>query len=406
MASASCPAWSAVLQNPDDPLPFGVYKIRPDARGRSISVTADLRLQKGSCYLKDFGQIEAIKWHAGGREIRVQAKRTKNTVVFSQLPTSGEVRADYRLNCVTRPIPGYRKRLLGSRGFVLAREGLFLGSEGQENSLVDVRWELPAGWQLAVGKEGPQRFAETQMTLWVAGKTEKLFEQIIDGKSLRIAVLKGTSVLAAQQSVEAVKAVFQYAWASFGPLEGHSFSLAFFPKGSLGGGTALYYSMASEEDLFTAVHEMLHWWTNITAPAWFREGVHTYLAWKLLTRLDILGQSQFQMVLDSFLKEHDNVRRREGKLYSLAESSSNYDRQSGGGDMYGLMPLLAYKLDRDIQAHNPKAGLEQVFAAAARKRFQRFNFLSLIKEVTGFDPGPLFQKYFFAKIENPAELLK
>jgi hypothetical protein len=405
-AGAARLAWSRTVQNPDTPLPFGTYKVMPNPRGRSISVEADLKLGNGLCYLKDFGQLENIHWLSGGKEIPVKAKRMKDAIIFSPLPAAGDVRAIYQLNCVTRPIPGYRKRLLGSRDFILAREGLFIGFEGQENGLVDIRWSLPVGWQLAIGNEGIQRFVDTQRTLWIAGKTKHLFEQIIDGQTLKIAVLEGTSDLAAQQSVEAVKAIFQYGWTSFGPLEGKAFGLAFFPNGSIGGGTALYHSMASEEDLFTAVHEMLHWWTNIPAPAWFREGVHTYLAWKLLVKLGILDPSLLQAALESFLAEHEKVVRREGKRFTLAESSENYDRQRGGGDMYGLMPLLAYKLDREIQALNPKAGLELVFAAAGRQRLQKFDFFALIKDVTGYDPGPLFQKYFYVIIENPSELLK
>lgn len=406
LAGAVHPAWSETIQNSDALVPFGIYKVMPDPRGRFISVEADLKLRNGSCYLKDFGQLESIRWFSGGKEIPVKAKRVKDSIIFSPLAASGDVRAVYQLNCVTRPIPGYRKRLLGSRDFILAREGLFIGFEGLENGLVDIRWSLPAGWRLAIGNEGPQRFVDTQRTLWIAGKMKHLFEQKIDGQTLKIAVLDGTSDLAAQQSVEAVKAIFQYAWTSFGPLEGQVFGLAIFPNATIGGGTALYYSMASEEDLFTAVHEMLHWWTNIPAPAWFREGVHTYLAWKLLVKLGILDPSQLQAALESFLNEHERVVRREGKRFTLAESSENYDRQRGGGDMYGLMPLLAYKLDREIQALNPSAGLELVFAVAGRKRLQKLDFVALIKDVTGYDPEALFQKYLYAIIENPADLLK
>ena len=406
LTGAVHPAWSEIIQNSDALVPFGIYKVMPDPRGRSISVEADLKLRNGPCYLKDFGQLESIRWFSGGKEIPVKAKRVKDAIIFSPLAASGDVRAVYQLNCVTRPIPGYRKRLLGSRDFILAREGLFIGFEGLENGLVDIRWSLPAGWRLAIGNEGPQRFVDTQRTLWIAGKMKHLFEQKIDGQTLKIAVLDGTSDLAAQQSVEAVKAIFQYAWTSFGPLEGQAFGLAIFPNATIGGGTALYYSMASEEDLFTAVHEMLHWWTNIPAPAWFREGVHTYLAWKLLVKLGILDPSQLQAALESFLNEHERVVRREGKRFTLAESSENYDRQRGGGDMYGLMPLLAYKLDLEIQALNPSAGLELVFAVAGRKRLQKLDFFAVIKDVTGYDPEALFQKYFYAIIENPEDLLR
>ena len=70
------------------------------------------------------------------------------------------------------------------------------------------------------------------------------------------------------------------------------------------------------------------------------------------------------------------------------------------------MPLLASKLDREIRAVNPNAGLEQVFAAVASRRTQKFDLAAVIKSLTGYDPGPLFAKYFYAKVEDPAALLK
>lgn len=400
------PAAAAAAQSPEAPEPFGIYKITPDSRGRSLSVEADFRTAAGSFYLKDFGQLDSIHWYADGKEIRVGAKRTNDIITFDHLPGAGTIRAVYKLNCVMQPIPGYRKRLMGSPNFIMAREGLFIGVSGQENGLVDIRWDLPSGWRLAVGGEGLRRFIDIQKTLWIAGKTKQVFEQKIDGKIFKIAVLAETSDLAAQQSVVAVKAIFQYAWKSFGSLGGETFSLAFFPEGSIGGGTALNYSLASEENLVTSVHEMLHWWTNFQAPAWFREGVHTYLAVKLLAKLGIMDSSLFNAALASFLQEHEKVVKREGKLSTLEESSDNYDRQRGGGDMYGLMPLLAYKLDREIQSLRPNAGLEQVYAAVWQKGRQRFDALALIREVTGYDPGPLFQRYFQARVEDPAELMK
>jgi len=399
-------AHEALVQGPEAPPPFATYKVTPDTRGRFLSVEAEFKIATGSFYLKDFGQLDSIQWYADGKEIRVSAKRTKDLITFSRFPAAGAIRAVYKLNCVMQPIPGYRKRLIGSPNFILAREGLFIGIGGSENSLVDVRWILPSGWQLAVGGEGMIPFSETQKTLWVAGKTKQFFEQKIDGKIFKIAVLAETSDLAAQQSVVAVKSVFQYAWKYFGPLQGETFSLAFFAEGSIGGGTALNYSLASEENLVTSVHEMLHWWTNFRAPAWFREGVHTYIATKLLTKLGIVDPSLFDAALTSFLQEHEKVVKREGKLSSLEESSENYDRQRGGGDMYGLMPLLAYKLDREIQALRPNAGLEQVFAAVSQKRLEKPDLFALVKDITGYDPGPLFQKYFSVKVENPSDLLK
>jgi len=106
------------------------------------------------------------------------------------------------------------------------------------------------------------------------------------------------------------------------------------------------------------------------------------------------------------LQEHLSVVEREGKLHTLAESSDNYDDQKGGGDIYGLMPVFAYKLDREIHSFNPGANLDLVFAAVCQKRHKKLDILALIEEITGYDPGPLFEKYFYSKVEDISGLLK
>jgi hypothetical protein len=130
------------------------------------------------------------------------------------------------------------------------------------------------------------------------------------------------------------------------------------------------------------------------------------MATRLLEKLGVITAEDLRSALEGFLREHEQVVKREGRLSTLAESSVAYDRQTGGGDMYGLMPLLAAKLDREIRAANPNAGLERVFAVVASERLQKFDLPALIKSLTGYDPGPLFKKYFYAKVEDPAELLK
>jgi|GEM_PF-1477747 len=382
------------------------YVIAPDPEGRSVKVEARMTLKDGTAVLKDFGQLKSIRWTIGGKNVDVPAERRQDALVFGPWPATGEARIVYELACVTEPGPEYRKRLMGGRNFVLAREGLFLVPAGRERDLVEVRWDLPEGWKPALGTPGTLPYIETQRTIWAAGRLSSRVEEAFGGSAFTIAVLDDTSPLSALPSVEALKAAFRYAWATFGPLEGTTFGVAIFRRGALGGGTALFHTLAAEESPSIAVHEMLHWWTNFTTPAWFREGVHTYMATRLLEKLGVITAEDLRSALEGFLREHEQVVKREGRLSTLAESSVAYDRQTGGGDMYGLMPLLAAKLDREIRATNPNAGLEQVFAAVASKRTQKFDLPVLIKSLTGYDSGPLFAKYFTAKVEDPAELLK
>ncbi len=382
------------------------YVITPDPEGRNLKIEVRMVLREGTAVLKDFGRLKSIRWTIGGKDADVRAERKQDAVVFGPWPETVEARIVYELACVTDPGPEYRKQLMGGRNFVLAREGLFLIPAGRERDLVEVRWDLPEGWKPALGTPGTMPYSETQRTIWAAGRLNSRVEETFGGSTFTISVLDDTSPLSALTSVEALKAAFRYAWATFGPLEGRTFGVAIFRRGALGGGTALFHTLAAEESPSIAVHEMLHWWTNFTTPAWFREGVHTYMAIQLLEKLGVITAEDLRTAAEGFLREHEQVVKREGRISTLAESSAAYDRQAGGGDMYGLMPLLASKLDREIRAANPNASLEQVFAAVASKRTQKFDLPALIRSLTGYEPGPLFAKYFFAKVEDPAELLK
>jgi hypothetical protein len=393
------------------------YKVSPDPRGDRVSVEAVFRFQNNPVYLKDFGQIEGIRWLIDGKDTTVRQERSGDLLLFRDLPAFGEAKAVYTIKCGTEPKPGYRKRLMGSKDFIMAREGLFLGINGRELSDVDIQWDLPSGWRLILGRTGRATLADTQRTLWIAGRTAQTVEERIDGKIFRIGVLEGASALTVPKIIETAKAVFRLAWDHYGPLDDQEFGLAIFPHGSLGGGTALYSTLASEENPVTIVHEMLHWWTNFQAPAWFREGVHSYIVLKLLADNGIFDQARLQQVFKELLQERMRVVQREGKVYSLAESSAAYDRNAGGGDIYALGPLFAYKLDREIQGHNAGTSLEAVFSEVSRARWRRntvrpkessgpIDIVKIIKEKTGFNAEPLFEKFFSAIVEDPGVLLK
>ena len=386
--------------------PLSRYTLIPEPDARLIRVEVETTLGNGMALLKDYGQLRSIRWSIKGQPAAVPAVRRGEVVLFGPWPDTGEASIVYELGLITDPAPGYRKRLMGGRNFVLAGDGLFLGEIGRERDSVDVRWSLPAGWRAALGSPGVLPYYETQGTLWAAGKLSALVEEKVGGSTFTIAVLDDTSPLDALPSMEAVKAAFRRAWTDIGPLDGRTFGLLILKKGTFGGGTALHHTLAAEESPSIAVHEMLHWWTNYTTPAWFREGVHTYIATKWLQELGIIGPEEMRAALEGFLREHEQVVRREGQLSALVDSSAAYDRAEGGGDMYGLMPLFAYKLDREIAAQNPEASLETVFNEVCARRQQRFNLPALIKSLTGYDPGPLFARYFSVPVADPAELLR
>jgi len=393
------------------------YKVIPDPRADRVTVEAVFHLQNNPAYLKDFGQIDGIRWFIAGKEISVRQERRGDLLLFKDLPAFGEAKAVYVLKCVTEPKPGYRKRLMGSKDFIMAREGLFLGILGKDLSDVDVQWDLPSGWLLILGREGRQRFTDTQRTLWIAGRTRQIAEEKIEGKVFRIGILEGASALTTPKIIETAKAVFRLAWSHYGPLDDREFGIAIFPRGRLGGGTALFSTLASEDDPVTIVHEMLHWWTNFQAPAWFREGVHSYIVLKLLADNGLFDQPRLHRMLEELLQERKRVIQREGKIFSLAESSAAYDRNSGGGDVYAMGPLFAFKLDREIQGHNPGTSLEAVFSVVCRARSKGnadrpreisgpIDIVRLIREMTGYDAKPLFEKYFSVIVEDPGVLLK
>ncbi len=391
------------------------YKVIPDPSGSRVRVEAAFRLQNASSYLRDFGQVEAVRWSVNGVEVKVKADRQGDVLFFNGLPASGDARAFYTLNCVTVPRPGYRKRLMGSPGFILAREGLFLGLVSRDLIDIDVQWELPAGWRLAVGRNGGQRFVDTQRTLWIAGKIAETTATTAGTQTLTVSVLEGASSPAVTQTLRALVSIFNYALTTYGPLAGRDCGLAIFPRGGLGGGTALGQTLASEDDPLTIVHEMLHWWTNPRTPAWFREGVHSYIALKLLAESTSMDASTFESFLRGFVQERGRVVQREGKVSSLAESSDAYERNQGGGDIYAYAALFAFKLDQNIRSRNPASSLERVFAEVCRSRPQgggrparpkTDNIIGLIKDITGYEAELFFKKYFYDKVENVEDLLK
>ncbi len=421
----ACASW--ILAAPDEPIRF---RVTPAESGAAITVRAEFALRGRLPYLKDFGQGPVVQWFVNGRAVQVKAERMRDNLAFRGLPSTGKALAIYTLKAVTRPTPGYRKRLMGGPGFVMARAGVFLCLVGAEEGAVDVTWDLPRDWELALGTEGPQTWRDTQSGLWVAARKPVITEKFVQGTRFRIAVLEGAGERGREKVDEAARQVFEYAMRTFGPPGGREVGMALFPPGALGGGTALGTTIAAEDDFLTAVHELLHLWTNPFTPAWFREGVHTYMSARLLRDLGILKEREFELFLQACVEEHKAVAEREGGARSLAESSRAYDRGAAGGDMYGLMPLLAYKLDREIDRSTGRAveqgegrgeavtgdrtaagdrtleGLEKVLAVVCRKRTERFDIPALILKETGYDVRPLFREHFDRVVLDPASLIK
>ncbi len=378
-------------------------------------VRAEFELRGRLPFLKDFEQLDSVRWQVNGTPVEVELERMKDNIAFRGLPASGRATVVYTLNCVTEPAPGYRKRLIGRPGVVMARGGLFLCLVGSERDNVDVRWILPSGWELGLGREGLQPWLATQASLWVASENPSISRMVVQGNTFRLIILDGVGQNQREKIEEATKAVFEYALKTFGNLNAWEFGLAVFPRGALGGGTTLGTTIATEDDLLTAVHELLHLWTNFQTPAWFREGVHTYMAARILQTLGILNQEQLGLFLRLCLDEHKRVVEREGRLSTLAESSRNYDRNAGGGDMYGLMPVFAYRLDREIEKSGAArtgvggtlvSGLERVYAVVCRDRKTRFDLLDLIRRETGYDARELFREYFEKPVTNVEALLR
>lgn len=403
LLSVTVPSWAA-----SKTIPVIRFRVSPAQSGRTIAVQASFRLQKvpafRSPYLTDFGQLQDVRVSVGGTGHKVRLDRQGDTVVFKGLPRIGEARIEYTLGCVGAPAPGYRKRLMGGPGFVLARAGLLMAIPGREEEPVEVVWDLPDGWQLGMGHTGLQPWAQTQQTIWLAGSIVRASVNAGE-KDLQIARVAGVEEAAGRRVSACAGAVFRYAWRAFGALDGDEFCLGVLPRGSIGGGTALGYALATEENPVTAVHELLHWWTNDNVPAWFREGVHEYMAPAVMLRMGLLKADEFEVLVDQWQAAHARVVAREGRLSSLAETSRDYDSGKGGGDIYGLAPLFAFRLDREIRKHTGSS-LEDVFAVVCRTRDAILDLPALVQKVTGYDPGPLFEQFFHAPVSNVQDLLR
>ena len=136
-----------------------VFVVTPNPDHSRIDIHAVLRLSPHRlAYLKDFGQLANVNWYLNEKSVPFRMVRSGDAIFFHDLPSEGVANVLYSINCVTSPPPGYRKRLMSSKNFLLAREGLYIGMVGQDNLLVQIEWHLPSGWQLVMGKEGKQRF--------------------------------------------------------------------------------------------------------------------------------------------------------------------------------------------------------------------------------------------------------
>lgn len=390
---------------------FAAYKIRPVPSNGIIRVEARVQLQGRIPYIKDFGQIENVHWFIGKNEIAARSERLKDIVTFSGVPSSGEARVIYSIKVTSGfPIganPG-SLHFVGGRDYLYIAEGLFLGLNGAEAGLVDVQWELPPGWTLGLGRSGRQTFSDTQRRFWVAGRIKHATSLKIEGACLQLAIFDRPGSLNITRIEKSISSIFQYAWRQIGPLPGADFGLAVFPKGSLSqpGWFRYPYSLVDNVE-HASPHEILHFWMNNNSPAWFREGVLEYMSQKFLIYVGILNDAALRIWLRVVLADRARLIPKTGVEKTLEESSAENDRDLRQGlDVYSLMPVLAYKLDKEIQRHAPNHKLDDVFIAVCRKRHQPVDILALIKEMTGYDPHPLFNKYFYAKIENAEELLK
>ena len=389
--------------------PFARYKVIPNPEKEVVTVEAQIELQNVTPYIKDFGQLQSISWLVGGKEIAVKSERLKDIIIFSQVPSSGKAEIIYTIKFMTQLDNKTRPQdihLFGGPDFLFVCEGLFLGLNGKEGGLVEVQWELPEGWKLGLGRTGLQLFHDTQERFWVAGRLKHTEERKVGNALLQIAVLEIPPNQDINWLVNSIAAVFQYAWQTIGPLEDQDYGIAIFPMGIMPQpGWAKWRSCFASTSPMVPPHEILHFWRSNT-PAWFREGVLEYLSKKIMVRCGLMNEEMLQLWLRTRLIVHATLVKKQGTIKTLAESSTELERGTGGEDIYNLMPVLAYKLDKEIQKHNPKSSLDDVYSAACRKPlWQQVDVVALTKETTGYDPKPLFDKYFYAKVEKPEELL-
>jgi hypothetical protein len=386
------------------------YTLIPNVDGTSLTVRAEFNLASipnfKDPYVDDYGQLAEAQLQIDGRDVNLKIERKGSASIFRNLSRRGKAVLTYRLNCVTVPTPNYRKYLMGGSDYIMARTGLFLRIPGREEEMVEVAWDLPAGWQAGIGRTGMLRWIDTQRTLWVAGQPGHFESRMIGGKTVSVCIINGVKADNDRRISGSIDQILTIASEKYGQLQGQYYGLAVFPYKSIGGGTALGLTLATEEDPIMAVHEVLHWWTNNNMPAWFREGVHTYMAARIMNRNGLLSMQEFNGFLNQRRITHESAVNSEGSM-SLHEISQKYDANAGGGDIYGIGALFAYKLDREIEnATGGHYSLETVFEWVCRNRDEKTDPILLISELTGYDPKAVFAEYFYQPVLNVQELLQ
>ena len=93
------------------------YKVIPDPSGAQVRVEAAFRLQDAAAYLRDFGQVESIRWSVNGVEVKVKTDRQGDVLFFNGLPASGDALGGLHVELRHRAQAWLSKEADGVSGF-------------------------------------------------------------------------------------------------------------------------------------------------------------------------------------------------------------------------------------------------------------------------------------------------
>jgi hypothetical protein len=86
-------------------VPFAKYKVIPNPATGTVTVEAQVELQNRTPYIKDFGELQSIRWLVGGKELAVLSQRIREIMIFNGLPFSGKAKAVYTIKTTTKIPP-------------------------------------------------------------------------------------------------------------------------------------------------------------------------------------------------------------------------------------------------------------------------------------------------------------
>ncbi|QGX39316.1 hypothetical protein E2H98_06450 [Permianibacter aggregans] len=309
-------------------------------------------------------------------------------------------------------------------GLFFTGYALFIVPAEKMDTDISVKFSLPTGWQAST----PWR-ATGDNQFQVYNRRELLVNAMFFGDAHREVLKEGDYELelvlgknyanSSKLFTEVLRPMLKHSTELFGSAPKRNRYLIIVNEGASGDGGAFEGSFsqlingpATENNRvvwgYVMAHELFHFWNGVgLAPAaeteeWFKEGVTDYMTSLLLYRHGVFNEQWFHKRLETMY-----TRYMIGKFYQRANVSlqeAGLDKQNQRALVYGGGALVAIALEAEMRkASNGEAGVAELLRAMYQelalqnKPYTLEDIRRLSKQISGYDPAPLFAEHVSGK---------